>query len=227
MGIAVNIISAVLKSVIGDEIGNELANKVIGISIDGISEKGIDKINNFINDEKAKIMHILSKENMKSLGIPEENIDYVVAEIRDLLSKTEITDEVFRRCKYDSMNLCVFLWNEYHECKIDNIECESEIKKGLFDVSEALVKLLLSSKGFEKDVLIHISNSADDANIELQKISKYMDNNFGKLDNNSQIVLNILRTILEQIQKMNMQGNEKKVQLMRRKSSKIIKRKSI
>ena len=63
MSIAVNIISAVLKSVVGDKIGNELANEVIGISIDGVSEKGIDKITDFINGKKSKIEYILSKEN--------------------------------------------------------------------------------------------------------------------------------------------------------------------
>ena len=75
MSVVVNIISAVMKSVVGDKIGNELVNEVIGVSIDGISEKGIDKVSDFINGEKAKIKHILSKENMESLNISEENVD--------------------------------------------------------------------------------------------------------------------------------------------------------
>lgn len=210
MGVAVNIISAVLKSVVGDKIGNELTNEVIGISIDGVSEKGIDRISDFINGEKAKIENIISKENMKSIGISEESIDYVVAEIKDLLLKVEITDEVLRQCKYDSMNLSIFLWTEYCKQKNSHIECESDIKKGLLAVSKALVKLMRESEAFEKEVLIHISNSVDDANVGLQKISEYMKGNFGKLDDNDHRVLNILLMILEQIQERNMQDNESK-----------------
>jgi len=210
MGIATSIVSAVLKSVVGDKIGNGLTKDLIGISIDGVSEKGINEITDFINSGKCKIDSILSKENMKSIGILEGSIDYVIEEIKDLLSKINITDEVLRQCRYDSMNLCAFLWNEYCEYKNSYIEYESEIKRGLFAVAEALVKLVRESENFEKDVLIYISNSADGANAELQKISEYMRENFGKLHDNSQIVLNILLMILEQIQKMNMQDSETK-----------------
>lgn len=204
MSIVVNIISAVIKSVVGDKIRNELVNEVIGISIDGISEQGIDKINGFINREKANIEHILSKENMKSLNIPEKNIDYVTAEIKDLLLKVKITDEVLGQCGYDSMNLCALLWNEYCKCKNNYVECESDIKKGLFTVSEALIKLVRESKDFEKEVLTHIRKSVDDTNVELQRIYEYMKKNYDKLNDTGQIALNILLMILEQIQKRDM-----------------------
>lgn len=210
MSVAVNIISAVLKSAVGDKIGNELANEVIGISIDGVSEKGIDKINDFINGEKAKIEQALSRKNMEFMDIPEESIDYVVSEVKDLCSEIEITDEVLRQCKYDSMNLSAFLWNKYCGHKKNHMEREKDIKKGLFNVSEALIDLVRESEVFEKDVLINISNAVDDTNVGLQKISEYMKENFGKLDDNSQMALHILRTVLEQIQKMNMQRNEAK-----------------
>lgn len=199
MSIIVNIISAVIKSVVGDKIGNELVNEVIGISIDGVSEKGINKISEFINVEKAKIEHILSKENMKSLSISEKNIDYVLAELKDLLSEVKITDEVLRQCKYDSMNLCALLWNKYREHKKDQIECESDIQKGLFAVSKALIELVRKSENFEQDILIHISSMVDDTNVELQNVSEYIKDNFDKLNENSQNVLNILLMILEEI----------------------------
>ena len=210
MGVAVNIISAVLKSVVGDKIGNELTNEVIEIAIDGVSEKGIDRISDFINGEKAKIENIISKENMKSIGISEESIDYVVAEIKDLLLKIAITDEVLRQCKYDSMNLSIFLWTEYCKRKNVHIECESDIKKGLLAVSKALVKLMRESEEFEKEVLIHISNSVDDANVGLKKISEYMKENFGKLDAGNQTILEILRMVFEQSQGDSAKNKEKK-----------------
>lgn len=210
MGVAASIVSAVLKSVVGDKLGSGLANDLIGISIDGISEKGINEVNDFIKGEKSKIDYILSKENMKSMGIPEDTIDYVVAEIKELLSKIDITDEVLRQCKYDSTNLSAFLWDKYRERKNDYIECESEIKRCLFAVAEALIKLVCESENFEKDVLIQISNSIDDTNIELQKISEYMDNNFGKLSADNQAILEILQTILEQNQQAGTKNQSKK-----------------
>ena len=112
---------------------------------------------------------------MKSIGISEDNIDYVITEIKELLSKIDITDEVLRQCKYDSMNLSVFLWDKYRECKNDYIECESEIKRCLFAVAEALIKLVRESDDFEKDILIHISNAVDE--IQLVEQSNFQNLN--------------------------------------------------
>lgn len=210
MGVAANIISAVLKSVVGDKIGNELANELIGISIDEASEKGIDKISDFINGEKSKIERILSKENMKSMGIPKESIDYVVEEIKDLFSRINITDEVFRQCEYDSTKLSIFLWNEYHKDKGSYIECENGIKCCLFKIAQVLIELLRESEDFEKDFLIQISNSVDDANAEIQKISEYLKDNFNKLDADNRIIFEILRMILEMNKKDGAESKDKK-----------------
>jgi len=210
MGIAASIVSVILKSVVGDKLGNELASEVIGISIDEISEKSFNEISDFINEKKSKIGSILSKENMISMGISEDKTDYVVAEIMNLFSGVNITDEVLRQCKYDSMNLSAFLWNEYREGKNEYIECESEIKRCLFTVAEVLIKLVRKSEEFSQEMLIQISNSVDDSNVGLQKISEYMDSNFGKLNADNQTILEILRMILEQNQQINTRNYDKK-----------------
>ena len=113
MGIAASIVSAILKSVVGDKLGNGLAKEIADISIGGISEKGVNEITDFINNGRSKIEYILSKENMTSMNISEDNIDYVVAEIKNLFSEIDITNEVFRRCRYNSMKMKNYLWNEY------------------------------------------------------------------------------------------------------------------
>lgn len=183
MSVTVKIISEIVKSVVGEKVGNELANEVIGISIDDVSEKGIDKINDFISDEKAKMDHILSKENMKSMDIPENDIDFVMTEIKDLFRNIEITDEVLRQCKYDSMNLRDFLWNEYCIYKGNGyIECESEIKRSLFTVAEVLIELVRESETFQQDVSIHISNSVDDIMEGEQKNFGNITERFDKLE---------------------------------------------
>ena len=210
MGIAVSIVSAILKSVVGDKFGSGLAKDLIGISIDGISEKSIKEITDFINREKNKIDNILSREYEILMNMPQINFEYVEAEIKDLLSKIDITDELFRQCRYDSMNLSAFLWNKYCECKEGNIEYEREIKRCLFEVAEALINLVCESENFEKDVLIHISNAADDTNVGLQKLSEYMDSNFGKLSVDNQAILEILKMILKQNQGDSAKNKEKR-----------------
>lgn len=156
MSVAVSIVSTIIKSVIKGKIENELSNELLGISIDSVSETGINKINDFINEGKSKIDNILSEDNLKSMDISEDNIAYVADEIKGLFSDIKIEDKIFRQCKYDSLNLCIFLWNEYSENKIGFIECESDIKKGLFLISRTLIELMRESEGFVKDISIQL-----------------------------------------------------------------------
>lgn len=216
MKIAVSVVSAILKSVVGDKLGSGLTKELIEISIDGISENGINEIIEFINTEKSKIDSILSKGNMRIIGISEDKIDYVVTEIKDLFSRIDITDDVLKQCRYDNKKLSVFLWNEYSKMKDGYIEYESEIKKSLFAVTKVLINLVRESENFEKDVLIHISNSVDDVNVELQKISEYMDNNIDKFDANNQTILQILQMILEQNKEESVRNKEKRQKINNR-----------
>ena len=207
MKVIVNIISAILKFVAADKVDNKLVNEVIGTSIDGLSKKEIDKINDFIIKEKMKIEHILSKENMRTMNISEEYSDFVVFEIKNLFSRIDITDEVIRQCKYDNTKFRDFLWNEYCRNRHDYIDCENEIKRCLFVVANALIELVYKSEDFDRKVLIDISNSVDDVNVGLQKTFEYLKDNLCKLDANSQIMYNILWLILEQFQKINVRSN--------------------
>ena len=137
---------------------------------------------------------------MEKIYVAEENIDFVVAELKDLLSKIKITDTVFRECRYNPENLKDFLWSEYSRSK-NIIENESDIKTGLYAVAETLIELMRESEEFKNNLLIQISNSIDDANVELQKISDYMHKNSGSIDKEIQMILVTVQMILEQIQK--------------------------
>ena len=70
MSIASSVVSVVLKSAVGDRFGSGLFNELAGIAIGEVSDKGINEITDFINEKKSKIDSILSKENLKFLGIP-------------------------------------------------------------------------------------------------------------------------------------------------------------
>ena len=207
MEIAFRMISAILKSVAGDAFGSGLQEELIGISIDSLSEKGINRIIAFIKKGKSRIERILSRENMRAMKIPEEHIDYVVSEIKDLFSKTEITDEVIRQCEFDEKNLGAFLWKEYCGSRAGYIECEREIKQCLFVVADNLMELVTEDKNFETKLLISVNSAVDDANAEVRKAFQYIQENFNKLDADGQTVLEILRAILEQTEKMNARGS--------------------
>lgn len=209
MGIAANIVSAVVRSAVGDHFGDGLARELIGISIDGISQKGIDDISHFMDTEKSAVQYIFSEENMNAMNVPEEKREYVAAEMQELLSTINIGSETFRQCRYDSMELRDFLWNQYCEGKKGYIECEEEIRKSLSCIAKTLLELALKSENFEKEVLLQISNSADDISFEIKKLSEYTRQNYFELDVNNQTVLSILQNILEQIQKNNARENEK------------------
>ena len=197
---------------VNGKLGDGLGSELIGISIDEYSNMGVDKLKEFIDGEKLKIEHILSNENMKTMDVAEENIDFVVVELKDLLSKVEIADRVFRECKYSNENLKDFLWNEYCRDK-DIIENESEIKKGLYVVAKTLIELMRESENFEQDFLIQISNAVDDTNVELQKICDYMHENYGSMNEEIQMILVIVQMILEQVQKngIEKQNTQKKI----------------
>lgn len=215
MSAVTKIISIVLKAVADNKASDELSKELIRVSIDKASEAGVKKINCFINGQKTEISRVLSRENMESMHIPEDSIDYVIAEIKWLLSRIEITDEIFRQCKYKGSNLNNFLWSKYTEEKSGHIECEDGIKKGLPNVAEALIKLMYASENFEKGILSRIDVSIDNVNTELKKVSKYLEENTCKVDADLQMILDILKTILERtqnfnVQKMEMQKSQKK-----------------
>lgn len=106
---------------------------------------------------------------MKSMNIPEENCSYVVEEIKDLFKKIEITDEIMAQCKYKSLNLANFLWDQYCESKKGSyIECEDSIQSGLFAVAEALIESVFASEAFEERLLIQIGNSVEETKVIIQ-----------------------------------------------------------
>jgi len=206
MSVAVKIVSVILKSIVSNRVENELAKNLIEIPMDSISETYIPEIVKFIYEGKSQIEKVLSKENLLSLNISDNKCDFVVAEIKDLVSKIELTDEIYREYKYNDEQLKNFLWSKYSELKENNIEYENEIKKVLFLIAKELLTLKKGSEEFETDLLIQISNTVDDTKIEVQKLFEDTNNNSDKLDKNAQILIQIqqiLLLLLEKIQTNN------------------------
>ena len=188
VGFIAKMVAIIVKSAVNSKVGSELGKKLIGASIDGVSERSITEIYNFINGKKSKLEHILSEENMKEIYVAEENIDFVIAELKHLLSKVKITDELIRVCRYNPKDLKGFLWSEYPDNK-NLIENESDIEKGLNAVAETLIELVREGEEFEKDLIIHISNTVDDIQLEIKDDSSNMMKRFDRLEKGNQAIL--------------------------------------
>lgn len=184
------ILSAILKSVVDSKVDNEFVQEVIGIAIDETTEDGINVIKSFIKSEQSKIKQILSKEGMLSMNIPENHIVFVTTEIRDLLNKIKISDDVLRECKYNNEKLTNFMWNEYVTYKCDYIENESDIRTTLTFIAKTLMETMQQSEKFCSNMLVQISNTVDEIRLEertsLLNIMKKLD----RQDERNQEILN-------------------------------------
>ncbi len=203
MSVAVKIVSVILKSIVSNRVENELAKNLIEISSDSFSEAYITEIEKFIREKETQIEKILSRENLLSLNISDNKYDFVVAEIKYLFSKIELTDEIYRQYKYNPENLKDFLWSKYSELKENNIEYENSIKNALYAVAGALIQLESESSKFEKKLLVQINSTVDDTKTEVQKLFEYTKNNSDKLDKSIQI----LQILLEEVQGSNKDNN--------------------
>ena len=170
MSVAFKIVSVILKAIVSNKVKNELAKNLIEIPIDSISEIYTTEIEKFIRDKETQIEKILSRRNLSFLNISDDKYDFVVAEIKDLFSEIELTDEIYREYKYNAEDLKEFLWSQYIDLKGHNIEYENEIKNVLYAVARALIQLVSESSKFEKKLLVQINSTVDDTKTEVQKL---------------------------------------------------------
>ena len=67
VGFIAKIVAIIVKSAVNSRVGSELGKELIGTSIDGVSERSITEINNFISGKKSKLECIISEKNMKKI----------------------------------------------------------------------------------------------------------------------------------------------------------------
>lgn len=185
-------VSAILKSLTEDDKKRSFIKEMYDLSIDESLKISIKEMEMLLNREKDTLNGALSASKMQKMDIKEENIEFVGAEVRQLLSTVDITDDVFRQCKYDKKVLENYLWEKYAESKSDMIECESDIKKGLSNVTDILIKTLYESEDFIQNFLIQINNTVDIIQKDLQLVFKHVN----QLSGDKQEILDILRTMI-------------------------------
>lgn len=131
MGLAIN--NNMTKAKIALEILNVLKGKVSG--------RDIDKFTEYVWGESLSMKRVLSRDHMISEGISEENVDYVIKEIKIFIPKVmnKNIDEMRSQSGYENMALADFLWRRY--CNLNKseafMECEADLKRGLFVIAKA------------------------------------------------------------------------------------------
>ncbi|GFI18017.1 hypothetical protein IMSAGC009_03189 [Lachnospiraceae bacterium] len=151
------------NQITGSELSEELFEILFQLLAGKISEKGWEEIKNVFRAGKSETERILSREKMIQANVPEAQVDFVIEEIRFLLSKIEITDELLVRCKYNHMELGSFLWETYCEGRKKGsvIECEKEIKNGLTAISKVWIGLKFDDPEFEKKCMARVEIKTD------------------------------------------------------------------
>lgn len=169
------------KQITGSELPGELFEILFEILAGKVSEKEFEEIKYFFQEGQSATEHILTRDAIVAAGVPESEVDYVIAEIKFLLAKIEITDEVLARCKYDNMELGRFLWYKYCEDRGKNgdIECEKGIKNGLFSIAKVWMELRFKDSEFEKKCLMRIDIKVDHIITQLENVLERIDSKAG------------------------------------------------
>ncbi|MDE7253627.1 MAG: hypothetical protein K2O32_11885, partial [Acetatifactor sp.] len=170
MGVVIDIISAIIKLVVSNKVENKFISQIIGILADDILKEEAEAISDFINSESNKMNKVLSEEHLRNMYIPKDHIPYVINEMKLLLSKIELTDELWDMNKYDAKNLEKYLWERYYDSKNDSLEYEEDIKKAISDIAGTLIDIKCNSKDFERDILIKLYDSVGNQNEKLKKM---------------------------------------------------------
>lgn len=192
MNIGYMFVLAILKSLTEEDKKWSFIKEMYDLSIDESLKTSIKEMEILFNREKEILKGALSTSKMQEMDIKKENIEYVGAEVQQLLSNVDITDDVFRQCKYDKKVLENYLWKKYVESKGEMIECESDIKKSFSIITDILIKTLYESEDFVQSFLIQISNTVDNIQKDLQLIF----NHFNQLNYDKQEILDILGTMI-------------------------------
>ncbi len=175
------------NQITGSELSEELFRILFEILAGKVSEKGWEEIKNIFKTGQSETERVLTREKMIEADVPEEEADFVIEEIRSLLSKIEITDEVLSGCKYNHMELGNFLWCTYCEDKEKArvIECEKGIKGGLTAVAKVWIELKFADPEFEKKCLARVDIKTDYIISQLenmQKEIKHMNNKNSRME---------------------------------------------
>ena len=166
IGFAVAALKAGVSGVVGNEIVQALADQGIDI--------GSDKLSQYLEKAQKELSQVLSDKSLMKINVPEDYIDYIKEEIKGLLRSVSLDEDLFRNCHYDAKSLAEALYKKYKRQKKDFVECESEIQKVLYVMSEKAISLEKEREGFTKDSLVYLMKNEDKKMKILHTLDEFM-----------------------------------------------------
>ena len=167
IGFAVAALKAGVSGVVGNEIVQALADQGIDISS--------EKLSQYLEKAQKELSQVLSDKSLIKMNVPEDYMDYIKEEIKGLLRSISLDEDLFRNCHYDAKSLAEALYKKYKRQKKDFVECESEIQKVLYVMSEKAISLEKERDGFAADSLVYLMKNEDDQMELLRKILHTLD----------------------------------------------------
>lgn len=171
------VMSIILKSVLGGKSINEPICEIKDAVIDGLSETSMKHIEDFVDKSRDKLKNALSEENLEKLQI--SNTDYVIAEMKDILTQIKVDNDLLGNCQYNTEELNEFLW-KYYKSRHGNIEMERDIQKGIGVVSSVIMDLFYKSEEFSQTLLIEINRNLNTANKKIDDTYEMLQKMYNK-----------------------------------------------
>lgn len=171
MDILIGFAVAALKAGVSGVVGNEIVQALV----DQGSDIGLDKLSQYLEKAQKELSQVLSDKSLMKMNVPEDYIDYIKEEIKGLLRSISIDEDLFRNCHYDAKSLAEAIYIKYKRQKKDFVECESEIQKVLYVMSEKAISLEKERDGFIADILTDIINNQEEQMELIKKILRTLD----------------------------------------------------
>lgn len=166
IGFAVAALKAGVSGVVGNEIVQALADQGIDI--------GSDRLSQYLEKAQKELSQVLSDKSLMKMNVPEDYMDYIKEEIKGLLRSISLDEDLFRNCHYDAKSLAEALYKKYKRQKKDFVECESEIQKVLYVMSEKAISLEKEREGFTEDSLVYLMKNEDKKMKILHTLDEFM-----------------------------------------------------
>lgn len=166
IGFAVAALKAGVSGVVGNEIVQALADQGIDI--------GSDKLSQYLEKAQKELSQLLSDKSLMKMNVSEDYMDYIKEEIKGLLRSISLDEDFFRNCHYDAKSLAEALYKKYKRQKKDFVECESEIQKVLYVMSEKAISLEKEREGFTEDSLVYLMKNEDKKMKILHTLDEFM-----------------------------------------------------
>ena len=134
-------VSKILNTIIKFGISQITTNELFTCIMTEFSDNVTKQLCTFIDENKKKFSFTFSRNNIIRQNIPISEADFVIAEIKDLLTQIEFTDDIIASSNYDAKKMYDYLYSSYIKYK-KRVKHEGYIKEAYFYITKAINQLI-------------------------------------------------------------------------------------